>query len=137
MGRGKRSLLYVGEVIGRDLVEFHDSYIDKREFTVWPDLREIERIPAETSRLRLGHDLDFQCPPGIVAAVERLHQVTLCPVGIRAAHGEGFGMREVLDALQRLEVEFHPDALLPGIEERKRVAAVAVHMPIAVWRAAV
>src|SRR5215471_4712230 len=59
MGRGKRSLLHVGEVIGRDLVEFHDSYIDKREFSVWPDLREIEGIPVETPRLRLGHDLDF------------------------------------------------------------------------------
>src|SRR5262249_13207984 len=45
--------------------------------------------------------------------------------------------REVLDALQRLEVEFHPDALLPGVEERKRVAAEAMHVAIAVRRAAV
>ena len=46
-------------------------------------------------------------------------------------------MREVLDTLERLEVEFHPDALLPGVEERKRMAAEAVHVTIAVWRAAV
>ena len=63
-------------------------------------------------RLLVGHDLDLQRPPGIVAPVECLYQVTLRPVGIRAAHGEGFGMREVFNALERLEVEFHPDALL-------------------------
>ena len=33
MGRGKRSLLYVGEVIGRDLIEFHDTYVDERELS--------------------------------------------------------------------------------------------------------
>ena len=51
--------------------------------------------------------------------------------------GEGFRVREVLNALEGLEVELHPDTLLPGVEERKRMAAEAMHVPIAIWRAAV
>src|SRR5215475_3838362 len=137
MGRSKRGLLHIGEIIGRELVEIQDTHVDERELAVWPDFRKVKGIPAETLRLLVGHNLDLQRPSGIIAPVDRLHQVTLRPVGIRAAHGEGFGMREVLDTLERLEVEFHPDTLLPGVEERKRMAAVAVHVPIAVRRATV
>src|SRR5206468_9379447 len=127
-GRGKGGLLHVGKVVARELVELHDTHIDERELIVWPDFREVEGVPAEPLRLCVGHDLDLQRPPGIVTSVDGLHQVTLRPVGIRAAHGEGFGMREVFNALERLEVEFHPDALLSGVEERKRMATKAMYV---------
>ena len=105
MGRGKRRLLDVGEVIGRDLVELQDTYVNERELSVWPDLREVERIPAEGFGLGLSHDLDLQHPLRVVAAVDRVHQVALCPVRILAPDRQSFFMSQGLDALPRLEVK--------------------------------
>jgi hypothetical protein len=54
---------------------------------------------------------------GGVTPVDRLHQIALRPVGVGPTDGQGIFVREVVNALERLEMEFHPDALLPGVQE--------------------
>src|SRR4029079_9002433 len=64
-------------------------------------------------------------------------QVTPEEVGVVGHHRVGLRQREVLDALDRLEVVLHPEPLALRVHPGVRVAAVAVHVPVRARGAAV
>ena len=66
----------------------------------------------------------------MVAPLDGLIQVSCGVVGVLALQRLGFPARQVLDSLNRLEVDFNPDVLVPLVVPHKCVAAVPVHVPV-------
>ena len=77
---------------------------------MWPDLREIERVNVVGVRILFVHDLHVQRPARELAALDRLVQVAMMGLAILADQGFRFLIREVLDALLGLEVNFTQNA---------------------------
>ncbi len=72
-----------------------------------------------------------------LAFLNGVKQVTLRVVRIVASHLIGLLTGKIPDALFRLEVPLHVEQFVPGIDETEGMAAEAVHVPIAVRRAAI
>ena len=102
-----------------------------------PDLGQVEGVEPVVGRVLEGHDLHLQMPDRVVLAGDRSVEVTPMVVEVLAAHGPGFGVGEVLDALLGLEVVLDPELLAGCILPHVRAAAVAVHVAPSARRAAV
>ena len=93
-----------------------------------PDFRQVERIVGRFVGVRFRHDLHEHAPLREISLFDRAEQVFLIALARFADELRGFGIREMLMALQGLEVELHPVALAGSVQERVRVRAIAVHM---------
>jgi enoyl-CoA hydratase/carnithine racemase len=70
-----------------------------------PYARHVEDIPVILLRLLRVHHLGEDVPAGILAAFDRLEQITRVGVGVLAGQLFGFLAGQVLDALVGLEVD--------------------------------
>ncbi len=130
----KCSLLDLGEKVFRVAVEHQSSYSNRCIVTVGPDFRKIKGIEAILLRIFEWHDLHLQPPRGIIPLLDGLTQIAAMVVRVFRRHNLGLGIAKVLDPLLRLEVIFDPDPFAPGIDPHKGVAAIAVHMAVALGR---
>ena len=128
---GKGGLLHVGEEVLGVFVELELAHLDQRVVGVRPDLGQVERVVGHALGVELGHDLHVHGPLGEVAAFDGFVEIALVALAVTADQGLGLGVREVLDALLRLEVELDPEALARGIPEAVGVRTKAVHVAVA------
>ena len=137
VGRRQPRLLDLGEIVLRVAVQFQRADVDQRIVAMWPDLRQVERVVPVLVRIGLRHDLHADAPARIVARLDRVEQVALVGFAVAADHIVRLDVGPVLDALHRLEVELHPEALAVLVPERIGVRAVAVDVAIALRQAAI
>ena len=135
--RRERGLLHLGEVVLGVAVQLQRAHLDQRELLLAPRLRDVERVLLVVLRRGLVHDLDAEAPAGELAALDGVEQVALVALAVARDDLAGLGVGEVLDALVGLEVELHPHALVVLVDQAERVAAEAVHVPVAGRDAAV
>jgi hypothetical protein len=133
----ERGLLDLGVIVVDVAVQLDDPDLDQRIVGVRPDLGQIEGVPAEGLGLGFGHHLDAEPPAREVAALDGLEQVTLGALAVVGDDRVALGVGPVPDALHRLEVELHPDALIGVVDEAVGVAAEAVQEAIALRQAAI
>ena len=81
--------------------------------------------------------LDEHVPVRELAVGDRAEHVALRVVGVGTGQAPRFGHAQVPDALLRLQVPLDPDALAGRVDQAEGVAAEAVHVAVAVGRAAV
>src|SRR6202521_318920 len=93
-----------------------------------PDLGQIERVDRIAVGFLLRHDLHIERPPWEIAAFDGLEEIAHGTLAIAPDRRYRFGIRHVLDALLRAEVELYPEALILSVEEAVGMAAEAVHM---------
>jgi hypothetical protein len=138
--RRQRGLLDVGVVVVRIAVQLQDADLDAREVALRPDLGQIEGIPAgfrfPGGALGVVHDLDLDAPAREVAPGNRVEQIALGVVRVKAGQAHGVRRAQILDALQRLEVPLDPVQLAFIVDQAVGVAAEAVHVAVAVRGAA-
>lgn len=136
--RGRKGhLLDLGKVVLDVLVERELAEAPQRHLALRPHLGQVEDVPLELLGLLGRQDLDVGGPARVLAALDGLVQVLGVPVGVLAGHLGGLLVGEVLDALVRLQVDLDVDEGAVGLDELVRVARVAVHVAVAVGRAAV
>jgi hypothetical protein len=85
----------------------------------------------------LRHDLDADAPLRKVTLRDGVEQIALRVVGILSLHVLRLFAGEVLDALLGLKVPLHVKKLILAVDQAEGVAAVTVHVPVAVRRAPV
>jgi len=93
-----------------------------------PNLRQVERIDRVVRRRLLRHDLDIERPTRKLTALDAVEKVAVMTLAVFANHGPGFLIRQVLDTLVGFECEFHPEALVIGVDEAEGVAAEPMHV---------
>ena len=123
-------LFRVGEVILRQLVEGHLSHLHEGVVPVGPDLGEIEGIEAVIRSVFLRHDLNAQRPAGELAVFDGIVEILEQERRLLATDFRRLFGGEALDALVRLEVEFHPIPLAFGVDQHEGVGAESVHAAI-------
>jgi len=124
-------------VVDRVAVQLHHAHVDQRILPVRPDLGQVEGVEAEALDLVLRHDLDLDIPFRILAALDGVEEIALRVVRVAAGQLAGALGRQVADALRGLEVPLHVEELVVRVDQREGMAGVAVHVAIAVRRAAV
>jgi len=127
VGRREAGLLDLREEVRGVLVQGHDADLVERVVRVRPDLGEVEGVEAVGLRVLVGHDLHGEAPLREVPGLDRVEEVTAVEVRVRAGDLLGLLAREVLDALQAVEVILDPEALAGGVDPHVGVGAVAVH----------
>ena len=128
VGRRERGLLDFGKVILRVAVQFHYADFDQRKLGVRPDLGQVERVVRGLLRLLFGHDLNHEIRHfGKSPSFDGVEQVALMAFAILAMMASDSSVVRRLDALHRLEMELHPEALVLRVDQAVGVAAVAVH----------
>ncbi|PMQ14793.1 hypothetical protein JaAD80_19100 [Janthinobacterium sp. AD80] len=141
VGRRKGRLLHFRVVIVRIAVQLENANGQQREIRVRPHFRQVERVPARAllplCQLLVRRHLQLDFPLGEIAAFDGAEQVALGVVGVGTGQAARFRGRQIPDALARLEVPFHVHALAIRIDQAIRVAAEAIHVTVAVRRAAV
>jgi len=68
-------------------------------------LRNVERVPTEFLGLFEGHNLDVECPWGVMSLCDSIVQVTSSVVRVGAGEFCSFFWRQVLDTLVSLQIE--------------------------------
>ncbi len=131
VGRVESGLLHVREVVLGIAVELHHAHLDQREFLLVPDLGQVEGIVGHFLRLLLGHHLDEELPAREILALDGFKEIALVTFAVLGDDGFRLGIRQVLDALLADPVEFHPGALIFGIDQAEGVGAKAVHVAVA------
>src|SRR5207253_3008253 len=114
------------------LADFHERVV-----LVRPHLRQVERIDMIRLRILLRHDLHAYAPFREVTCFDGVKKIALRVVWVRSFERACLLAEKVLDPLLGLEVPFHVEELILSIEQAERVAAVTVHVPIAVRSPAV
>jgi hypothetical protein len=102
-----------------------------------PDLRQVERVDVITVGVLLRHDLHADPPFREVSVLDVVEQIALKALAILADDLFGLRVGQVSVALHRLEVEFHPDALVVLVDQAEGMAAVAVHLAVVLRQAPV
>ena len=108
----------------------------QREIAVIPHFGQVEGIDFVVSGLLFGHQLHLHQPAGIIAPFDRFEQVALVRLPVFGDDRLGFGVREVLDALQGAQMELHPDTFVLIVDKTVRMATETMHMSIRVRNAA-
>ena len=137
VGGGEGSLLRLGVVVLRVLVEDELADALERIIGVRPDLGDVIDVEAVVLGVSDGHDLGVPSPRWEVTLGNSVMEVhgSIVLVGL-ALFSSGFGS-EGLDTLVRLVVVFHEELLILGVDPLEGVGAVAVHLTIAIGSTAV
>eukprot|EP00968_Pinguiococcus_pyrenoidosus_P000647 scaffold40_cov305-Pinguiococcus_pyrenoidosus.AAC.18 len=135
--RREGQLLHLGEVVLRVAVQHEAAHLDERVVLVRPDLGHVERVEGAALRLLVAHDLDVHRPAGRLSVRDGVVEVSDRVVRIGSLDLRGLLRQEVADALVRLEVVLHVHGLPVRIDVLEGVRAIAIHVAIAVGRAAV
>src|SRR5258708_3050266 len=102
-----------------------------------PDLGQIEGVEVISLCLQFRHDLNREAPLRIVAFIDGLKEIPGRVIRIRTRELNRLLPGEILDALFRLQMEFHPDALVPRVDEAERMTGETVHVAVVFRRAPV
>ena len=102
-----------------------------------PYFCDVEWVEPVGLRLFGSHDLDLKLPRWKFSLLDGIVQVAGRHVRIYAAHPLRFLARKILNPLFCLEVELDPVMLAFCVVPHISVAAVAVHIAIRFWRAAI
>src|SRR5258708_30372215 len=102
-----------------------------------PDLGKVEGVEVISLCLQFRHDLNREAPLRIVAFLDSLKEILGRVIRIRTRELNRLFPREILNALLGLQVEFHPDALVPRVDEAERVTGETVHVAVGFRRAPV
>src|SRR5487761_2141774 len=119
----KSRLFDLCKIIIGYLIQLHCAHVNERKFSVRPDFREIERIPAEVLGLFVRHHLNLECPLWELSLFDRLDQIALRIIRIDAAHCTCALVREIHNSLLGLEVKLYPNSFILRIDKRKGMAA--------------
>ena len=130
-------LLDLSEVVLRVAVERHASELHQRVVCLRPDLGHVKDVPLIVCRICSRHDLCAHSPGWEIALGNVVEEVTGGIVGVLHSHLGGLLSCEILDTLLCLEVEFDVVDLACIVEELVGVAAVAVHVTVAIRGASV
>ena len=131
VGRVEGRLLDLGMVVRGVAVERQHADIDQGVVAVRPDLGQVEGVVRQRRGLPLRHDLHLERPLRVLAALDGLVEIALVRLAVAADQCRGLGIGQVPDALATLEVELHPVALVPRVDEAESMAAETVHVAIA------
>ena len=110
IGRIERCLLYICKVVFRIAVQFHHAHFNQRIFFLRPYFGQVERIERTVLGLLFRHYLNVHGPFGEVAFLNAFIQIALVAFTVFGNDGFCFCIGQVLDALLRMQVEFHPSA---------------------------
>lgn len=124
-------LLCLGMEVLRIAVQ--DEFADWSQGVVGmgPDLRHIVDIVLVSLSISEWHNLDLPVPRGSAAIKERFVQVSGREVLVLHGYLGCLLVREVLDALARLEVVLNQESLTLGVDPLECVRRVAVHVSVA------
>ena len=102
-----------------------------------PYLGQIKRIERGLLRLLPGHYLYLHCPFREILFIYGIHQVALGKIRVNTLHGHRFIVGKVLYALHGLKVKFHIHHFILIIDQGKGMAAITIHVPMAMGRTTV
>mmetsp|Transcript_34855 Transcript_34855/g.86495 ORF Transcript_34855/g.86495 Transcript_34855/m.86495 type:complete len:549 (+) Transcript_34855:1360-3006(+) len=137
VGGRKGRLLGVLEVVLGVAVEDELADGDQGVVAVRPHLGDVEDVPLVGGGLPLRHDLHEHRPRRELTILDAVVEVPCGIVGIAPCQRPGLLSREVLDPLVSLEVHLDIGHLAVLVDKLERVGAIAVHVSVAVGRAAV
>mmetsp|Transcript_62316 Transcript_62316/g.140941 ORF Transcript_62316/g.140941 Transcript_62316/m.140941 type:complete len:378 (-) Transcript_62316:513-1646(-) len=135
--RREGDLLNLAEVVFGVAVEDHAADLEQGELPVAPHLGHVERVGLGRGGLLHGHHLHVDRPRRRLPRRDGIVQVSRGIVGVTRGQGPRLLGTQVGDPLVRLEVVLHVHGLARRVHVLEGVAPVAVHVPVAVRRAAV
>jgi len=130
-GRLEGSLLDLGKVIFGISVQNHLANRDQRVILVRPYFGDVERIPLVFPGVFEFHDLNVDGPRGEPLLGNGLEQILLRVVSVFSCKTIAFLLCEVFNALIGLEVILDPVGFSFGVDVLEGVAAVAIHVAVA------
>lgn len=126
-------MLDLGEVVLRVLVEGELAEWSQWDLLLWPDLGQVEDVPAELLGLLRREDLNVDGPRWVVALLDSLKEVLGMPVWVVTSKLAGLLVVQGLDALVGLQVDLDIVESSVLLDPLEGVARVAVHVTVGVW----
>lgn len=99
---------------------------------MWPYFSDIKDVPFVLQSIFFRHHLYFEIPNSFLSFGNRVEQISLRIVCIRTSQLVSLLSSEVLDALFGLEMPFHKEPFIVLVHPYKSMAAVTVHMSVAI-----
>ena len=103
------------------------------DLALWPDLGQVENVPAELLGLLRREDLNVDGPGWVVSPVDGVEEIFSVPVWVLRRHLASFGIVEGLVALISLQVYLDIVESSIRLSELVGVARVTVHVSVGVW----
>ena len=104
---------------------------------MFPHLGDVEGVLMVVACLLLGHNLDLQCPLGILPALDSIEQVVLAALPVLSDELLCLLIGEVLDPLLADPVVFDPYTFASLVDHAVCVASESVHVPVGIRDSAV
>lgn len=137
VGRREGSLLDLGEVVLRVLVQGEAAKATQWNLALRPHLGQVEDIPTELLGLLGAEDLHVTGPGGVLAALNCVEQILGVPVGVLGSQAGGLLVVEGLVSLVGLEMDLNVVESAVRLDPLVGVAGVAVHVAVGVRRTTV
>lgn len=135
--RGEGSLLDLGEVVLRVLVQGEAAEAAQGHLALRPDLGQVKDVPAELLGLLGAQDLDVTGPRWVFAPFNGIKQVLRVPVRVVACQFTGLLIGHGLVALVGLTVDLDVVESAVRLDPLVGVAGVAIHVAVRVRSATV
>ena len=137
MGRRESKLFDFSEIILDVLVEGHSAEWSQRDLLLWPNLGEIEDVPAEFLGLFWREDLNVAGPARVVTLLDGVKEILGIVIWVFCCHIASFGVGEGLVTLIGLHVDLDVVEGSIWLCPLVSMARISVHVSIGVWCTAI
>jgi hypothetical protein len=130
---GEGNLFNFGKVVLNILVEGELSDLSQWDLLLWPDLGQVEDVPAELLSFFWRENLDVDGPAWEVTFLDRVEQILGVPVWVLGCHLASLFIGESLATLVGLKMDLDIVEASIRLVPLVGVSGVSVHVSIRVW----